>query len=113
MRRGAALLPTVALLAGPAIVGFSSGGATDASRLAALIGALVVLALAAALTRGPLLPAPASGRWALGALAAFAAWTLLSRGWAPTGARAEAAFELAVLHLATVAAAALLLRQRA
>ena len=113
MRRGVALLLTVALLAGPAIVGFSSGGATDASRLAALVGALAVLGLAAVVTRGSLAPRSASGRWAVLALAAFAAWTLLSRTWAPTGARADTAFELAVLHLATLAAAALLLRPRA
>ncbi len=113
MPRGVALLPTAALLAGPAIVGFSSGGATDVSRLSAAVAAFVVLALAAVVTPGPPWPATAAGRWALGGLAGFAAWTLLARTWAPTHGRADAAFELAALYLATVAAASLLLRPRA
>jgi peptidoglycan/LPS O-acetylase OafA/YrhL len=113
MPRGVALLPTAALLAGPALVGFSSGGATDVSRLSAAVAAFVVLALAAAVVPGPLWPASAAGRWALGGLAGFAAWTLLARTWAPTHGRADVAFELAALYLATVAAAALLLRRRA
>jgi peptidoglycan/LPS O-acetylase OafA/YrhL len=113
MPRGAALLPTAALLAGPAIVGFSSGGATDVSRLSAAVAAFVVLALAAAVVRGPLWPATAAGRCGLAGLAGFAAWTLLARTWAPTHARADAAFELAALYLATVVAASLLLRRRA
>jgi peptidoglycan/LPS O-acetylase OafA/YrhL len=113
MPRGVALLPAAALLAGPAIVGFSSGGATDVSRLSAAVAAFVVLALAAVVVPGPLWPPTATGRWALTGLAGFAAWTLLARTWAPTHARADAAFELAALYLATVAAASLLLRRRA
>jgi peptidoglycan/LPS O-acetylase OafA/YrhL len=113
MPRGAALLPTAALLAGPAIVGFSSGGATDVSRLSATVAALIVLALAAAFVPGPPWPATNAGRWVLAGLAGFAAWTLLARSWAPSEGRADAAFELAALYLATVAAASLLLRPRA
>ncbi len=113
MPRGAALLPTAALLAGPAVVGFSSGGATDVSRLSATVGAFVILALAVALVPGPPWPATAAACWALGGLAGFAAWTLLARTWAPTHGRADVAFELSALYLATVAAAALLLRRRA
>jgi peptidoglycan/LPS O-acetylase OafA/YrhL len=113
MPRGVALLPTAALLAGPAIVGFSSGGATDVSRLSATVAAFVILALAAAVVPGPLWPVTAAGRWVLAGLAGFAAWTLLARTWAPTHARADDAFELAALYLATVAAASLLLGRRA
>ncbi len=113
MPRGVALLPAAALLAGPAIVGFSSGGATDVSRLSAAVAAFVVLALAAAAMPGPPWPGTAAGRWALGGLTGFAVWTLLARTWAPTHARADAAFEFAALYLATVAAAGLLLRRRA
>jgi len=113
MPRGAALLPTAALLAGPAIVGFSSGGATDVSRLSATVAAFVILALAAAVMPGPLWPATAAGRWVLAGLAGFTAWTLLARTWAPSHGRADGAFELAALYLATVAAASLLLRRRA
>jgi peptidoglycan/LPS O-acetylase OafA/YrhL len=120
MPRGVALLPIAALLAGPTIVGFSSGGATDTSRLAAAVAAFVILALAAALPSRPtavpsrgLLPAARSARWALGGLAGFAAWTLLARTWAPTHGRADVAFELAALYLAVVTAAGLLLRRRA
>ena len=113
MPRGVALLSTAALLAGPAIVGFSSGGATDVSRLSATVGAFVVLALAAVVVPGPLWPATAAARWVLAAFAGLAAWTLLARTWAPSHGRAEGAFELAALYLATVAAASLLLRRRA
>ncbi len=113
MPRGVALFPTAALLAGPAIVGFSSGGATDVSRLSATMAAFVILALAAAVVPGSPWPPSAAGRWVLAGLAGFAAWTLLARTWAPTHARADAAFELAALYLATVAAASLLLRRRA
>jgi peptidoglycan/LPS O-acetylase OafA/YrhL len=113
MPRGVALLPAAALLAGPAIVGFSSGGATDVSRLSAAVAAFLVLALAGAVVPGPPWPATTAGRWALIGLAGFAAWTLLARTWAPTHARADSAFELAALYLATVAAASLLLRRRA
>ncbi len=113
MPRGVALLPTAALLAGPAIVGFSSGGATDVSRLSATVAAFVILALAAAVAPGPLRPATAAGCWVLAGLAGLAAWTLLARTWAPNHGRADGAFELAALYLATVAAASLLLRRRA
>jgi peptidoglycan/LPS O-acetylase OafA/YrhL len=113
MPRGVALLPTAALLAGPAIVGFSSGGATDVSRLSATVAAFVILALAAVVAPGPLWPATAAGRWVLAGLAGLAAWTLLARTWAPSHGRADGAFELAALYLATVAAASLLLRRRA
>ena len=113
MPRGAALLPTAALLAGPAIVGFSSGGATDVSRLSATVVAFVIVAVAAATVPGPLWPATRTARWVLAAFAGFAAWTLLARTWAPSHGRADGAFELAALYLATVAAAGLLLRRRA
>ena len=113
MPRGVAHLPTAALLAGPAIVGFSSGGATDVSRLSATVAAFVILALAVALVPGPPWPQTAAGRWVLAGLAGFGAWTLLARTWAPSHGRADDAFELAALYLATVAAASLLLRQRA
>ena len=113
MPRGVALLPTAALLAGPAIVGFSSGGATGVSRLSATVVAFVILALAAVTVPGAPWPATAAGRWALAGLAGFAAWTLLARTWAPSLGRADAAFALAALYLATVAAASLLLRGRA
>ena len=113
MPRGVALLPTAALLAGPAIVGFSSGGATDVSRLSATVAAFVILALAVAVVPGLPWPATAAGRWVLVGLAGLAAWTLLARTWAPSHGRADGAFELAALYLATVAAASLLLRRRA
>jgi peptidoglycan/LPS O-acetylase OafA/YrhL len=112
MPRGVALLPTAALLAGPAIVGFSSGGATDVSRLSATVAAFVILALAAAVVPGAPWPVTAAGRWVPAGLAGFAAWTLLARTWAPSHGRADDAFELAALYLATVAAASLLLRRR-
>ena len=113
MPRGVALLSTAALLAGPAVVGFSSGGATRRLAPVGCRAAFVILALAVAVVPGAPWPETAAGRWALAGLAGFAAWTLLARTWAPSHGRADDAFELAALYLATVAAASLLLRRRA
>jgi O-antigen ligase len=97
-----------ALLAGPTVLAFLSGGYFDQPRDWAGFGAwfLVVVALIAvprALPRGR----PA---WlALGGLGAFAAWTLLSITWSPLAGSAYHYGQIAVLYLGVVLAAAMLL----
>jgi hypothetical protein len=113
MRRGAVTALTAALLAGPAVLAFSSGGFFAPARLAAGIGAWAVLAGAALLAPGPLVPRTAPVRAALLGLAALAGWTALSAAWAPSPGPARQALELALVYLPALAAAALLLRERA
>jgi hypothetical protein len=97
-----------ALLAGPTVLAFFSGGYFDEPRAWAGFGAwmLVVVALLAvprALPRG-------RPSWlALGGLGAFAAWTLLSITWAPLAGSAYHYGQLAILYLGVLLAAALLL----
>src|SRR4051812_32338206 len=113
MRRGAVTALTAVLLAGPAVLAFRSGGVFAPARLAAGIGAWAVLGLALLAVPRPVLPRTAPARAALAGLAALAAWTALSASWAPSPGPARQALELALLYLPTLAAAALLLRERA
>jgi hypothetical protein len=97
-----------ALLAGPTVLAFFSGGYFAEPRAWAGFGAwiLVVIALVAvprALPRG-------RPSWiALGALGAFAAWTLLSMTWSPLAGSAYHYGQIAVLYLGVLLAAAMLL----
>jgi peptidoglycan/LPS O-acetylase OafA/YrhL len=113
LRRGVLTLITAALLAGPSVAAFDGGAVDDAPRQAAAIGALALLALAALLSPGRLLPASAPARAALAALAGLTAWTAVARSWSPSPGGADAALELAVLYLALLAASTLLLRPAA
>jgi hypothetical protein len=113
MRRGAVTALTAVLLAGPAVLAFRSGGFFAPVRLAAAIGAWGVLGLAVLVAPGPVLPRTAPARAALAGLAALAAWTALSASWAPSPGPARQTLELALLYLPALAAAALLLRDRA
>src|SRR4051794_20402597 len=99
----------VAVLAGPAVVGFASGGYFDRGRLwAGLLACLLVL-LAAVASPQPL-PASAPGRLALGAMALLAAWTGISLLWAPMGGPAAVDLERLLLYTAALTAAAAWLR---
>jgi len=95
-----------AVLAGPTVIAFYSGGFFDQPRLVAgLVACLLVLAAAAFAER----PVPRSwpGRLALGGLAGLAAWTAASVAWAPLGGPAiEDAQRVVVYALALCAAAA-------
>src|SRR5919108_2742950 len=113
MRRGAVTALTALLAAGPAMLAFASGGFFAPARLAAGIGAWTVLGLAVLVVPGPIVPRTAPARVALGGLAALAAWTALSASRAPSPGPARQTLELALLYLPALAAAALLLRERA
>lgn len=109
MRRGVLVAARAALLGGPAVIAFFSGGFfPDTRAWAGLIGwalvAVAVLALPASLprTRGP--------RLALAGMALLAAWTLASVAWAPTAGSAYHAGQLAIAYLGVLVAATLLLR---
>ena len=91
MRRGAVTALTAALLAGPAVLAFASGGYFASARLTASLGAWAVLAGAALLAPGPVLPRTAPARAALLGLAGLAAWTASSAAWAPSPGPARSA----------------------
>src|SRR4051794_30027457 len=113
MRRGAVTALTAVLLAGPAVLAFRSGGFFAPARLTAGICAWAPPGLAGLGVPRPVVPRTAPVRAALGGLAGLAAWTALSAAWAPSPGPARQALELALLYLPTLAAAALLLRERA
>jgi hypothetical protein len=106
MPRAVTVPAVAAVLAGPAVIAFWSGGFFDQPRLIAGLVACV-LVLAAALFAKPPLPRGAPGRLAVAGLGALAAWTLLSMTWAPLGGpAADDAQRLALYALSLVAAAA-------
>jgi len=99
-----------ALLAGPAVLAFFSGGYFQTPReWAGLIAwAVAALALIATRNRPPVLRPT---RAAVIALALFAAWTLASIAWAPIAGRAYHAGQLAFVYLGAVFAAAIIFRE--
>jgi hypothetical protein len=111
VRRLILALPLAALLAGPAVLAFFSGGYFDGPRLAAGVGAWLLL-IVAALTAPAVVPRRAAGRVALAGLAGLTAWTGLSIAWAPLAGPATDDFQRLLLYLAAFAAAAALLRSR-
>jgi hypothetical protein len=113
MRRGAVPALTAVLVAGPTVLAFASGGFFPHARLVAAIGAWAVLGLAALVAPAPLVPRTAPARAALLGLAALAGWTALSGSWAPSPGPARQTLELALVYLPVLAAATLLLRDRA
>ena len=117
MRRGAVSLSLspvrAALLAGPAVLAFFSGGFFEGPRLVAAMAAWVLLAVAALSVPGAPVPRAVAPRVALAGMAGLAAWTWASGDWAPRRGPAEATAELALLYLPVLAAAALAWRPRA
>src|SRR4051812_18763222 len=102
----------VPLLLGPAVVACASGGYADTARLAAGIGAWLLLAAGApARPRPP--PRSAPALVALAALAALPAWTALSLPWAPRGESAGKDVQRLLLYLPALAAAIAILREPA
>ncbi len=108
MRRAALSAARLALLAGPVVLSFFSGGYFDEARAWAGLGAwlLVVVGVLAA---GRSLPGNRGARLALGGLALLAVWTLLSMLWAPIAGDAYHAGQIVMLYLGVLLAAALLL----
>jgi hypothetical protein len=105
LRRAAAL----ALLAGPAVIAFFSGGYFDDARLAGAIVAWLLVAVAALVSPRPL-PRSRSARLMLAGLFALTAWTGLSIAWAPLENAALGDFQRLVLYLGVLVAACALLR---
>lgn len=114
-RELAAAACRVALLAGPTVLAFASGGYFEGPRLVAAIGAWALVAvLALTVPPGtPVLPRATSARMALGGLAAFTAWVLLSRAWAPLAGPAGEDVQRDVLALGALTAGWLAWRPRA
>ncbi len=111
MRLAALSAARLALLAGPAVLSFFSGGYFSEARTWAGLGAWLLVVVGLLAERKPL----PSGRlaWvAIGALAAFAAWTLLSVTWAPIAGSAYGYGQIAVLYTGALLAAAILLKPR-
>jgi len=110
--RLALAVAVAALLIGATVVSFFTGGYFDEARAwAGLVAWALVLVAAVAGQRGP--PRGRSVWLALGGLAAFAAWTLLSITWAPIAGSAYHAGQIVVLYLGVLLAAAMLLREPA
>jgi O-Antigen ligase len=106
------LPPRLALAAGPTALAFFAGGYFARAQLVALLvaaGALAWLAVAApgALPRGR------TALVAIGALAGLAAWSAISRDWAPVPADSTRDAERLALYAVALAAAAAAWRERA
>jgi O-antigen ligase len=94
-----------ALLCGPFVLAFVSGGYFDEPRSVAAALALALVALAAlSWPRLPLPPTP-SGLVMLGGLAGLTAWTAISAAWAPDADRAHDDLVRLLLYTATLALA--------
>ncbi len=96
------------LLAGPTVLAFFAGGYFDEPRAWAGLGAWALVVVA--LLGGEALPRGRAAWLAIGALGAFAAWTLLSITWAPEAGSAYHAGQIVMLYLGMLLAASLLLR---
>jgi hypothetical protein len=101
-----------ALLGGPTLIAFHSGGYFQGTRLVAGIVAWALVILVALTVRRPL-PSSRAGLIALGGLAGLAAWTGLSVIWAPLRGPAFEDFQRLLVYVAVMFAGAALLRQRA
>ncbi len=116
MRPAVLACSRVALLAGPTVLAFYSGGYFETTqpavpRLIAGILAWLLVAVAALTVPRPL-PASRAGRLTLVGLAALAAWSAVSLAWAPLAGPAFRDVQRLVLYLGALIAAAALLRDR-
>ncbi len=101
-----------ALLAGPTVLAFFSGGYFDEPRAWAGLGAWA-LAAVGLLGVPRALPRTRDAWLALGGLVLLAGWTLLSITWAPIAGSAYHAGQTVVLYVGALLAAIVLLRSRA
>ena len=111
MRRAGRQAATAALLVGPAVLAFYSGGYFDGPRaVAAAVAWSLVLLLSLA---GPVpLPRSRPGQAAVAGLAGLAAWSAVSMSWAPLEGPAFDSVQRLLLYLAALLAALALLRDR-
>ncbi len=110
-RRGALIAVAAALLTGPTVLAFFSGGYFQEPRAWAGAGAWACVIVA--LVAGARLPRGRDALLAIGGMAGLAAWTLLSIVWAPLAGNAYGAGQIAVLYLGALLASAMVLRDRA
>lgn len=108
MRQTTLTAARVALLGGPVVIAFFTGGYRDVPRAWAGIVVWALVAVGLALAPGTL-PRERAPRIALAGLAGLAAWTLLSTTWAPVAGDAWHAGQLVVLYAGALLAAAILL----
>ena len=101
-----------ALLAGPFVLAFFSGGFFDRPRIVAAIAAWVLVALAAIAAPRPL-PRGRAGLAAMAGLGLLAGWTALSFAWAPVVDAAHDDLQRVLLYAGALVAGAALLRGRA
>lgn len=101
-----------ALLAGPLVLAFFSGGYFDGPRVWAGLVAWALVAIVA-LAAGRPFPTSGPARLALAGLALLAVWTTLSLTWSPIAGTAYHDGQLVFLYLGTLLAAVGLLRGRA
>jgi hypothetical protein len=112
LREQVASVARVALLAGPTVIAFASGGYFEHARLIAAIAAWVVVAVLAIVVDGSLVPRAAATRLALGGLALFTVWVAISRSWAPMAGPAGEDLQRDVLYLGVLVAGVLAWRPR-
>lgn len=111
MRAAALLSARAALIAGPVVLAFFSGGFFDRPRDVALVAAGTTLAVLVATTPArEIVPRAPAARLALVAAVAYAAWIALSATWAPVPDFAGDDAERALLYAVALAAAALAFR---
>lgn len=101
----------VALLAGPTVLAFFSGGYFDEARAWAGLGAWLLVVVAMVFVPNAL-PRGRNAWVALGGLVLLAGWTLLSITWAPIAGSAYHAGQIGFLYLGALLAAVALLRSR-
>jgi O-Antigen ligase len=95
----------VALLAGPFVLAFATGGFFDDPRSVAAAVALALVASAALTWSQPPLPSTRAGIAMLGGLAGLTAWTAISAAWAPDSDRAHDDLVRLLLYTAALALA--------
>ncbi len=111
MRARVLLGARVALLAGPTVLAFFTGGYFDTARAWAGLVAWLLVAVALLAAPGGF-PRAGASRLALVALGLLAGWTLASIAWAPIAGNAYHAGQIVLLYLGGLAAAAILLDGR-
>jgi hypothetical protein len=104
MRNAARAAAVCALLAGPTVLAFLTGGYRDEARLVAALVAWVLVGLAALVAERPL-PRGSSGRIAIAGAALLVAWTTLSIAWAPLSGAALDDAQRSLLYLGALIAA--------
>ncbi len=112
MRTAVLNVARVALLAGPTVLAFFTGGYFETQQaVAGLIAWLLVVVALLASSRP--LPRGRDAWLSIGGLGALGAWTLLSINWAPVAGSAYQSGQIVMLYTGALLAAAMLLRGRA